>query len=362
MEGRGNGWRVVRKMHSVGGITATGPRDVWVKGDFKKETGKRFSVQRWNGDSWNEIGLPGNVITTGPIGSSSRDNVWITADVWKPGTGRSPRDWQTVALRWDGKRFTCSIMGRYGVGELAVLGPRDVWAVGYPSDLRYRVKSHPRGPYFMHWNGERWRPAPTPTPKRLSYVSASSPTDVWALRETSQWAGDGMTFWHWDGQSWGRVRTPPIAPPPGAGIGWGELYDLTALPSGDIWAAGKVGWWKPSDPEGEDAPHRQKSLLLHWDGHRWSSFLGPEGEEYWSIAPDGAGGVWMATDDGYYVHHTRDGAVTRVQSASYHMQPQNYQASMDHLINVPGTTSMLAATMTDDAPKGLVPVLEGYGM
>lgn len=80
----------------------------------------------------------------------------------------------------------------------------------------------------------------------LASVSASSPTDVWAV-------GRGLAE-HWDGAHWFHVVTPRL---PNA-----RFADVVAVDSRHAWLVGTAG---------------RTALLEHWNGRRWSRVTVPRG-------------------------------------------------------------------------------------
>ncbi|MQA24382.1 MAG: hypothetical protein GEU94_02685 [Micromonosporaceae bacterium] len=287
-------------------------------------------------------------------------------------SGTSSKDvWLLTSYRaqhWDGHRWTCVDFGRqsaeseitFTASDIAVRDRNDVWVVGH------KREAPDQQPYAWHWDGDVWRKTVTPTGQHeVSIVSAN---DVWATTFEFGYTDDGYKFTHWDGHEWERVRTPPLEPPPGSEIdragGWiwaAEIYDMAAGASGDLWAAGAANWRKPGDVErGENAPARTKALLMHWDGRRWSYSLGPKTYEYGgytSIAPDGAGGIWAVLDGHSYVHHDRRGRVTTINAPG--SRTGRGRLAVGRLVNLPGSTSMLAIA-NRDKPHGDA-LVQAYG-
>src|SRR5436305_5806569 len=75
----------------------------------------------------------------------------------------------------------------------------DAWAVGYAnSQGADRTLA-------MHWNGSRWTRVPTPNPgsscdtDRLFAVEIVSPSDAWAVGSSLGGSGERAVVLHWDG-------------------------------------------------------------------------------------------------------------------------------------------------------------------
>lgn len=112
-----------------------------------------------------------------------------------------------------------------------------------------------------------WRVMPSPGGRvaGLSSVDFTAPSDGWAVGSSGKSltpSGIDPLVEHWDGTRW-RVVPSPAVP-------YSDEV-LTAISSSgpsDAWA---VGW---QDPYGTERIH---SLLMHWDGEKWSTVRGPQG-------------------------------------------------------------------------------------
>jgi len=146
-----------------------------------------------------------------------------------------------------------------------------VWAVG-GSGAKYSLET--RQTLVQHWDGTGWSLVPSPNPggarNELTGVSALSPTDVWAVGYfadpslSSNRPGRYSTLIeHWDGASWTVIPSPD--PYPGAD---NFLNDVVAVSPNDVWAVGGTG---------DIFPNRGDAFILHWDGHRWTT---------WAVATD----------------------------------------------------------------------------
>jgi hypothetical protein len=134
----------------------------------------------------------------------------------------------------------------------------DVWAVGQDGIAR--------------WNGTRWHIVGG-TPKGDGgpfAIEAIAPNDVWVVgTHYVHTAADLIiqhTFTeHWNGTSWTIVPSPNRGTP----IANGRLTAVTAVGHDDVWA---VGTW------GKGAFDR--TLVMHWNGVRWSIKRSPNPEVY----------------------------------------------------------------------------------
>jgi hypothetical protein len=99
----------------------------------------------------------------------------------------------------------------------------DVWAVGDEGTL-------------LHFNGQMWTKAASPTAQNLYAVSGSAANDVWAV-------GDIGTTLHFDGNTWHTVSSPVQQ----------ALHGVAALPGAEVWAVGDQG------------------TVMHWTSSSWSA-------------------------------------------------------------------------------------------
>lgn len=129
----------------------------------------------------------------------------------------------------------------------------------------------------MHWNGTAWKRVTSPDPavvNNLSWVTATSPNDVWAvgllssssdgplLRPGTQAAAsaDPRTFIvHWNGIKWSQVASPS----PGA---FDDLEGVSATSGSNAWAVGSTSPARSGD----------RTLILHWNGSTWKRVPSPD--------------------------------------------------------------------------------------
>jgi len=142
---------------------------------------------------------------------------------------------------------------------VSAVSGKNAWAVG-----QYRGKTS-----ILHWNGLRWSRVPSPNPgsgiKDLQAVSAVSPTDVWAVSDTSHFSE--TLILHWDGTRWSQVTSP------NPGLDANELIGVSATSATDAWAVGGAGTLLPG-------PYlRYRTLVLRWDGTMWSQVASPNPSE-----------------------------------------------------------------------------------
>lgn len=207
---RGNAW-------AVGGYLAEGPEV------------ERTLIAHWNGHSWRRVPSPsGGFVDLQTVSFASAKDGWAAG-------GR-------LMLHWNGTRWTrVSIPRAMGpTRSVVAVSKRNVWAVGAS---------------IWHWNGTRWREAAYPLRRNstLSAVDAYGPRGVWAIGRTCRpRVGCHTLALRWDGTSWTHTATPN----PARDV---IMTSVSAVGSGDVWAVGYHG-----------GTGRERTVVLHWDGRRWS--------------------------------------------------------------------------------------------
>jgi hypothetical protein len=115
----------------------------------------------------------------------------------------------------------------------------------------------------------------------LTSVSADSATDAWAVGSyinLTTFASETLAL-HWNGTSWSKVASPN----PGGATAYNanNLYGVSADSPTDAWAVGN--YVNPANSVHE-------TLVLHWNGTRWSKVASPN-----------PGGTGPASYDGNYL-------------------------------------------------------------
>jgi hypothetical protein len=125
----------------------------------------------------------------------------------------------------------------------SALNNSDAWAVGFQVG---------DAAVAYHWNGTAWSLTPTPTlgenvgAPQLEAVSASSPTDAWAVGAIDVAPREKKTLIeHWNGSTWSVAQKNGVP-------GGGELNGVVDLSLRDAWAVGPSG------------------VVEHWNGTTWS--------------------------------------------------------------------------------------------
>jgi hypothetical protein len=179
------------------------------------------------------------------------------------------------------------------VGSLQAVSatsPTDAWAVGS------RWTGTQTSTLIQHWDGAGWTKIPSPSPggengSYLQGVSAVSADDAWAVG--NYFANADLTevrtlIEHWDGTSWTVVPSPSPK-------GYVNLADVSAVSATDAWA---VGVQRTAD--------ETTTVIEHWDGTSWTRVPNPLAggpEQLFGVSALSATDAWAV---GHYDNGTQD--------------------------------------------------------
>jgi len=193
------------------------------------------------------------------------------------------------------------VSGHSGLQAVAATGANDAWAIGYQHAVDQYGPITAADPLLLHWNGSRWL-AVTPPDLRPGYgslraVAARSRSDVWVVGEYQPSNGVATTLiLHWNGSRWARIPSPTVAGQSSA------LNAIVALNTTDAWAVGSAG----IRVAGEDQIQGAHTLVLHWDGKRWSEVAAPSPGNYTNqlqtITATGPKDIWAL---GYTIYRSK---------------------------------------------------------
>jgi hypothetical protein len=137
-----------------------------------------------------------------------------------------------------------------GLNAISATSPTDVWAAG--------------GLYLFHNDGVRWSKSFGGNPNQYYY-------SVWALSQTSAWAGgNGDYLLRWNGTQWTPFSPTGLPKPPGNQVDMSVLWGTS---DSDMWVGSNVG-------------------LAHWTGLGWTHHLVGSVKEIHAIAGTAANDVW----------------------------------------------------------------------
>ena len=240
-----------------GGITeavvATGKTTGWAF------LGNGSAYQRTGATAWKKVAFPGHNGYVNAAAASSPSNVWAA---FRPADGGEGAQ----VDRWNGKKWSVVKSFPGSVTSLSVLRPNDVWAFGGASG----------GEGVFHFNGRSWAKVSS----TLQGGSATSDRNVWAY--------SGTQLAHYDGRKWTETNVAGLFP---TGIGANVapfVSGVLALAPNNVFATG-VGW---------GGHFGGPSVVLHFNGHRWSRAAVGQGVVGGAADPvsDGKGGLWMTSD------------------------------------------------------------------
>ena len=194
------------------------------------------------------------------------------SDAWVVGTHTPlPTGIYPLTEHWDGQRWRavpCPSPGglatptRSSLAAVAIDAPDDAWAVGAWSPIQHNAPSYP---LIEHWNGVTWTLVPVPssgghvTEVDLTAVAAISPTAAWAVGEGVAGGHSVPVFMGWDGTRW-RYLPSPV----GDALGGPSAGGLAAISAHDVWLVGEVGAPKYLTP------------VEHWNGSKWTIVPAPQ--------------------------------------------------------------------------------------
>jgi hypothetical protein len=151
---------------------------------------------------------------------------------------------------------------------VAASSPSDIWAVGQTT---------------IHFDGTKWTafPAPMIDGDNTSYLDGVvdiSPTEAWAAGIVGiGTASPGQVIERWDGAQWSVF--------PGPAFGSGEqhsIYGMTSVSANNIWAVGAM------------LVNNQtlEALFEHWDGAAWTAHTGTFYGFFRGVSADAPNDIW----------------------------------------------------------------------
>jgi hypothetical protein len=214
-------------------------------------------LEHWDGTVWSQVASP-NPSAFGSrlsgVTADASDDAWAVGFFCPESPGCSVQ--RTLILHWDGTAWSQVVSPNPNkrvnyLTSVSATSPSDAWAVG-------SMRAHTGRALVLRWNGALWSVVPSPNPRAvtdsLSSVTAVSPADAWAVG----FYGNGVEYRtlinHWDGAAWSKVKSPS----PGSGGAF-----LTGVSAGSTGDASAVGYFA-ADGGVLDA------LVLRWNGVSWS--------------------------------------------------------------------------------------------
>jgi hypothetical protein len=249
------------------GVATDARTDAWAVGGTNWFSPSDTFIEHWNGKTWTQVPSPspgegGNLTAVTAI---SRTDAWAVGLIGPGGDGVTGNTTPLIE-HWDGvswKQVPCPIPANGGqFTSVSATSPTDVWAVGFTGG----DGSGDTGQQTLieHWDGTAWTQVPSPNPPGgvnfLKGVAATSPTDAWAVGNTSLTSNQNAVILHWNGTAWTQV-------PSNSGASDAELQSVATTSSHDAWA---VGMTNPSTCSPQCA-----TMILHWNGTAWTRVPSP---------------------------------------------------------------------------------------
>jgi hypothetical protein len=288
----GTGWNL------LAGVAVTSRRNAWATNQFLGGA----HVLHWNGSSWKFQHVPtGLQDQLGGIAATSAWNALAVGARYRSSTAQ----YRNLILHWNGRAWSRQATPDPGIGDwlsaVTATSTSNAWAVGY------YVTGHPSSlTDILHWNGGSWRRQVTPDPgtiNRLYAVAATSRSNAWAVGYTETGGVFQTVILRWNGSSWRRQASPSPSPSIATNT---ALYGVAATSRSSAWAVGSY-----YDP----ATTKTVSLILHWDGARWSRQPSPLGDLH-AVAATSGSNAWAVGN--------RTTSGNQVQALTVHWDGQSW--------------------------------------
>jgi hypothetical protein len=239
----GSGWSIAASpnngtgSNSLNGVAAVSATDVWAVGEYDNSGIDRTLALHWNGSAWGTVqsanaGAPNSDNALNSVAASGSSNVWAVGHYYN-----NVGTLQTLTERWNGTSWALlpspnAESGDNSLNAITIASANDAWAVG-----NYTNSSGVAQALTLRWNGTIWTVTPSQNAGNndnvLRGVSASSPSSVWAVGYSTDNSGTLQTLIErWNGGGWSTVSSP------NSGSGGNRLNAVSALGTGDAWAAG----------------------------------------------------------------------------------------------------------------------------
>jgi hypothetical protein len=242
---------VYPRSNDLNAVSASSGSDIWAVG----ESGLHF-----DGIEWKATALPGiagdlTSALTGVV-DLAPNNVWGVGYINLDEVGTNQ-----IIEHFDGISWSVSPGPKFGSREapllygLSATSPSDMWAVGDISVSDFA------GPVVEHYDGTAWTASILGTCSLCfpDAVSAIATDDVWAVGSIESTSTFTM---HFNGTEWFLV------PSPSPGAGENVLFGLATVDANNVWA---VGFYVKEFNEGRP----QFTLIEHWDGTSWQVVPSP---------------------------------------------------------------------------------------
>jgi hypothetical protein len=243
--------------------------DVWAVGIAEPGGGLIF---HWNGKRWSYIHAAGYF-----NGVAAR----AAGDAWAVGATSQVGDVQAIAMHWNGRSWTRvptpTLSGSGYLNAVVATSASNAWAVG--QDGLAPGSTSPGRPLIEHWNGRHWTVQGFPLPPgdgQFRAVAALSATNAWAVGSV----GSQTLVAHWNGAKWSRWVSPNLG---AASTNW--LSGVTMIAANNAWAVGTA----------DMADGSARTLTAFWNGRHWRFVASPSragNAALYGVTASGAHNIW----------------------------------------------------------------------
>ncbi len=253
------------------GIIAVNPSDAWAFGrritPALPPDDSTQAIKHWNGHKWRFVPLTGPAAKPSVSFGATATAALSPADVW----AFTLDSW----MHWNGKHWASGKMPVVPSTQEAITGATivsrdDIWVVG-------NLETASTAPYLAHYNGRKWTASTLKQFAKLTSVSATSASNVWAVGN-----GPRALLLHFNGRGWKTFATPKLISE------FGLYNNVLAQPGGGVWVTGDLTTTSSSLAGG----------AMHWDGHHWTVYDLTSKDSVWAASLDGHGGIWAVTGAG----------------------------------------------------------------
>jgi len=280
------GWRVQKSALFGGsdnslGAVAGGASGTWAVGNFLPDTPSSNQdatlslANRFNGKRWSVVPTP----NAGPNFNTLFGVAAAGREAWAVGVHLNNAFLDRALVeKWSQGRWRITRVPQPGTQRdllfaVSATSPTDVWAVGDQEGRDGRFET-----LVEHFDGTKWSVVPSPDPgstgNHLYGVKAVSPNDVWAVgQQLGASAPDQGLIEHWNGAAWAVVPTPPQT--------GNIMLDAVAAGDGQVWAVG----------ESDDPVRGARPFIETTNGNGWQvadlSRAGTDFTSLWGAASSG---------------------------------------------------------------------------
>ena len=261
------------QLFAVGAASAS---KIWAVGGYSAPRAHQLQslILFWNGSAWSRQSSPSPSSLFNPLMDVS---VLSSSDAWAVGyyvSSTNTSQHHALALHWDGTKWARVSAPGTELYAVDAVSHTSVWAAGFQG--------------LLHWNGVRWSAQYSQAGARFFGLSHVSSTNAWAVGDVAALpSGAKHTYvLHWNGTKWSHVGSP-------SPTFYNSLTGVKAVSASDVWAVGCHG-------AGADCSAND-TLILHWDGTKWSTITAPhpgsKGNHLADVSATGRTGVWAVGAD-----------------------------------------------------------------